>query len=602
MTERFIINGFLMEQGEGKSCSLVFQSPYFTDIDSIVSNRTYSVDFPRTPRNMRAVNLAGLPQGTSGFEFNQHRAIYIRDGVQIFVGKATLLSITPQVLRFSFTWGNIEVFQQLLDTNLADLQTDADYIPYGNSGLSDSHYIDGWNTAAAWGGGESVQPMLPVSEIIERISSRFGISLNFPKGVNTLDRYYLPLTSRNADAKAAIQQGVVFGGTSVYVEQGTAQREGDRAYLSGVTSNLSGKYYGATAMIDISGQSRLGVRIPAGFKVACTVEDVVGLAFIVSIGRTTRNLLDNVPHTITTSDGQYIYTVTQDYEQIFDISEVRATEEGLRVGYLNGNISLDASQFTVTNPSSIIVWNPDNDVVRYGDGAIYPLYANLPDWSISELIKYLMQLSGLFAYSTGNDITFVDIDKLYDNRRTALDWSKKLINSHDLPTESIAKFGDYAQRNWFRYAEDETVEGNYDGCLVVESKLLPKEADIVEVGFAATSGNVIPVWSKNDSGEYEWQDIEPRILQMGENGVSFSGMSWSNILSQDYATYQSIIRRPRVIKTSVRLSTIEVAHFDPTIPIYAAQFGHYYAVTKLTTKDKGKADIELLQLGEATKF
>jgi hypothetical protein len=37
--------------------------------------------------------------------------------------------------------------------------------------------------------------------------------------------------------------------------------------------------------------------------------------------------------------------------------------------------------------------------------------------------------------------------------------------------------------------------------------------------------------------------------------------------------------------------------YDPTTPIYVRQWGHYYAVIKLTTKENNTADVELLQLG-----
>ena len=48
MQERIYINGVLMEQSDNKGISLVYQSQLFTDIDSIVSNRTNSVLLKRS--------------------------------------------------------------------------------------------------------------------------------------------------------------------------------------------------------------------------------------------------------------------------------------------------------------------------------------------------------------------------------------------------------------------------------------------------------------------------------------------------------------------------------------------------------------------------
>ena len=72
MQERIYINGVLMEQSDNKGISLVYQSQLFTDIDSIVSNRTNSVDFPMTRNNLLAIDRTHLPGIDSPYAYQGH--------------------------------------------------------------------------------------------------------------------------------------------------------------------------------------------------------------------------------------------------------------------------------------------------------------------------------------------------------------------------------------------------------------------------------------------------------------------------------------------------------------------------------------------------
>ena len=123
MTEQIYINDVLMDRTDGKAVSLVFQSQLFTDIDSIVSNRTNAVEFPATKKNLSAVGNPQMAGSKSEFAYRKHRAVYLRDGVQIFSGFGTLLSVSGTSIKFSFTWGNVSVFKKLLDYKLREIRT-----------------------------------------------------------------------------------------------------------------------------------------------------------------------------------------------------------------------------------------------------------------------------------------------------------------------------------------------------------------------------------------------------------------------------------------------------------------------------------------------
>ena len=81
----------------------------------------------------------------------------------------------------------------------------------------------------------------------------------------------------------------------------------------------------------------------------------------------------------------------------------------------------------------------------------------------------------------------------------------------------------YAQKTWYKWKEDETVKGNYDGCISISNQLLDASTDAYEFPFAASDGNIIPIvsWDSHKTGysdnDFEEVDCEPRIMRLVDN-------------------------------------------------------------------------------------
>lgn len=615
MTEQIYINGVQMDPPQN-GVSLVFQSPFFTDIDNMTSSRTTAVDLPRTPNNLRAVGLIHHEPGTADFAYHLHKVVYIRDGVQVFTGRATLQSVTNTVLRFSFAWGNVSALQQLLGANLRDLQTEADYIGYDreSSTTDKGYYPDGLQ----WGG--DPQPVLPVADIVARIEERFDVRLTRRGAASDapkpFSKYHIPLVSRSADDRSRRRQGVEMGGTGTLDAQ--ALQPGGvipvtATYMSGPTSDINGMTPGT--VIDVSEVDRLHIHVPAGFSTWIARTGATGGLRIQSMDETGiywGEVFRTVPMTVSDAVAtRYTYTTAQDEDIEMDVRGVNYV--ALVICWRNGTAAppthAPVTQCGVLKPKPIEIYDADRESLTFGDGAIFPLYRNLPDWSVSDLIKNLMKIDGLFAYAPDDKtVEFTTIGDLYANRAAALDWSGAVMTAGSAADETRTTFGNIARRNWFRWAEDDTVKGDYDGYFDVKDETLEASVDLVTVDFAPTDGQRIPVWVPTEDGSgLEWQDVEPRILkeQPRESGgqaaavLSFDGMDWRTLIKSNYYSYRNVVARARALKVPVRLSAYELATFDATVPVYVRQWGHYYAVTKLTAKSDGAADAELLQLGTA---
>ncbi len=613
MTEQIYINGVRMDVPKDNNLSLIFQSPYFTDLDSIVSNRTTAVDLPSTPNNLQAIEQANLETSETAFAYNKHRVVYVRDGLQVFSGLATLQSITPTTLRFSFVWGNVSVFQKLLETNLRDLQTGEDYVGYNDAAAAagDFHYPPGWNSRYNWGtGAASVQPIMPVGAIISRLQTQFGVQIVM-RGMKQAETvpfkdYGIPLIYRNADDESRRRQGVEMGGTGTVDVLGLV--EGaipyTMTYMQGATQNLNGMAHGA--LIDVGEIDRIRICVPAGFQTWNNRTGATGGLRIVSTDETGvyfGRLLRTVKMAHTFDQGRVVHTVEADED--FEVNTRGISYIALLICSQHGSAASQAhppvTPCGVLTPKRILVYDPSRETLTYGDGAIFPLYRNLPDWTVSDFLKNLMKIEGLFAYSTDEKtIVFVTIGDLYAARGQALDWTDRIVSAGGAPTETTVVYGNFARRNWFKWAEDETVKGNHDGYIDIDNENLDREIDLVTVDFAPTEGDRIPVWSYTE-GASEWQEVEPRILKQQEGGpkLSFDGLDWPTLIDTKYRSYRNMIARIRSVKVSVALDTWELTRFDATIPVYVRQWGHYYAVMKLTAKGNGLADAELLQMGRA---
>lgn len=626
-TEQIYINGILMEQDGSKTASLVFQSPFFTDIDAIVSNRTNSVDFPATDNNLRAIDNAHLSGSTSKFAYRKHRVLYYRNGVQIFSGFATLLSITDTLIKFTFTWGNVNAFKKLLDLKIRDLQTNADYVDWTDAAIaSDNHYPTNIVFKTSGYHGERYEtvghthPVLRVSDILTRLSAASGVSF---VGDSVFSNLAVPILYRNADDYAKTAQGIRLSHNSLLK---LAANQWQHKFVLNCTSSdqdLKGQHLG-NGVFDVTEYDSIRIRLKSGstFRTyhsnqAALNPTITGLGVIATDEDGTNTLLiATIPMNYTRSGDYNTFSVSEDVEKDIDLNWHSLGSDGkynyiqLCVFWYGNAYELTASVTNVNMDVSIVCGIQEEAEVLFGGK--YPLYLNLPDWDASQFLKNLMKLRAVFAYCPdGNTIEFKSIASLYGNRDIALDWTDKLILTHGTdPAEQTPTFGNFAQRNLCKYAEDETNTQTFNGELLVDNDTLEAESDLVTLDFAGTQYRIgeiggeelsIRCYSVNPDGDAsdieEFKEVTPRIVEMNGRAASFRNLDWKNLVKGSYYAYQQTIASPKVIKASVLVDVLDLQNIDLSVPVYSYALGHYYAINKLTTKDGDTAEVELLQLG-----
>lgn len=240
------------------------------------------------------------------------------------------------------------------------------------------------------------------------------------------------------------------------------------------------------------------------------------------------------------------------------------------------------------------------------DGAQYPIMANLPEIKVVDMVRCLAAITGTFPLQLQQgaieQVSFAAVEDIWANIPNAVDWSNKLVAQSN---ENVAKklewnMAEWAQNNWFRWKEDDTIEDGYaDGNLTIPNDTLDVERDIVVFPFAASNGNEVPC-NELDTGTYKPRKCEPRLMTLyeDENGKAAGtfDMDMQEIIPVRYGDLAATLQDIHVITETFIISDWELLNFDETIPIYLRQYGAYFAVLEIKSSKSGVAEVQLLKL------
>lgn len=242
------------------------------------------------------------------------------------------------------------------------------------------------------------------------------------------------------------------------------------------------------------------------------------------------------------------------------------------------------------------------------EGGYFPIAYNLPNIKIIDFVKFLACITGTFPLQIANDslVSFVSLGTVWNNLQNALDWTAKVVAQHadNKPKELEYKLSDWKQHNRYKWKDDDTVTGSYDGDLQIENDTLELERDVFTFPFAATDGNRIPLYEKKTGSdgtvEYDYKACKDRILRLTE-GASGKATGVFDINMQDVldAKYRELVRtlqNVKVVKERVILSDSELQQFDETKPVYLSQYGRYFAVIEIKSEGNGVSEVTMLQL------
>lgn len=592
MKEELYIKGESVDLGDSE-ITLNFKSNLLGDISKITASNSYTITLPRTNKNIRLLDFPDVAGHESYMMRDYFNAEYYRNGVKLFDAKAVLISCSEDGFDVALTWGMSEKFIQLMNDDKS-IQEFADMaLPWNSSTTYDNGLVDGQlshgyirhNAGIDVDSNRDkifIHPSVNCMRLLEEIASYYGLTMDWGSYKQYIELLYLPLISQKASSKYNFFEANITGTLDSdikYVKFTQINR------VDGINISNTETYGDVVRIYETSLDWELDILI---YTNKHNTLNVVELAFY--------------------SNAQYIKSLQISSNDIglcaykgvipFDITEYSNITIRIRInkGALLGIIK-----------SYIKIFSEDVQSVSYNQ--YYPIGSNLPDISVVDFIKQICWLFGLFAIKSDTGVSFISVNKIIDNRDKAVDWSKKLVPTGWTAKETSYTFGDFAQKNYFRYEENENAK-SADGYMVVQNKTLDHEKDLLKLPYTAGGDNgdmsAVPYFKWSEDGTtVELEDCGDRIMQLvisfdsqgkEDARLDFSDLKFQNRVSRfGLFSYQDLIKSPFVIKDTFRLTEIDLKNIDYTIPVYIERYAAFFAI--ISIKSQGDySECELLKL------
>ena len=584
MKEELYIKGESVDLGDSE-ITLNFKSNLLGDISKITASNSYTIKLPRTNKNIRLLDFPDVAGNESYMMRDYFNAEYYRNGVKLFDAKAVLISCSEDGFDVALTWGMSEKFIQLMNDDKS-IQEFADMaLPWNSSTTYDNGLVNGQlshgyirhNAGIDVDSNRDkifIHPSVNCMRLLEEIASYYGLTMDWGSYKQYIELLYLPLISQKANPKynyyfAEIKLEYPGTPNTVVKYVQTNMTLGIYNHVMGLTIHLNG-----------SGN----YRIESNVKTKNSANPIYLL-----IDKDNNNIYSSA----FTYDGNYMYSFNKEY----------LTEEKDLYLHIDFQSQIDESYNNYIKITDIEL----NDEAQYH--TYYPIGSNLPDISVVDFIKQICWLFGLFAIKSDTGVSFISVNKIIDNKNKAVDWSKKLVPTGWTAKETSYTFGDFAQKNYFRYEENENAK-SADGYMVVQNKTLDYEKDLLKLPYTAGGDNgdmrAVPYFKWSEDGTtVELEDCGDRIMQLvisfdsqgkEDARLDFSDLKFQNRVSRfGLSFYQDLIKLPFVIKDTFRLTEIDLKNIDYTIPVYIERYAAFFAI--ISIKSQGDySECELLKL------
>lgn len=622
MTEELYINGETVDIKPDAATTLNYKSNLLGDISKITSSNSQTIQCPKTTRNRKIFDNPGAPAYVSDKRYNRYSARLVRNGIEIVrVGYAVLLS-SSETYEIALYWGVMANFQAWVDkaAKLNEL-TGTEALTWGanitatslsqmkSAGYGYAKYDCGVSNTSL----VNIHPSVTAWWVLNRIATQAGFTFEIPdKHKLALRGIAIPCLSRNASAASNQAEATVstypflqnsngFWGYSIAGNNGTDKHgvfdPDDNTKIrkvDGATKviisiiNKSGSQLGMTLYSNDSGAfpSRVYVRATQYNDNSETTTQIA-----VSIGSSA----------VSSSTGMYAYQKTYYFA---DINEelLWGRYDYLRLFPHNGSGRIVGSRLGNTK----LTITEDFESIIYP--STYPIPQNLPEISQIDYIKAICGMLGIFAVpdpANVNNLKFVSLDTLQENKVQACDWSDKLARSNDdEPKTTEYKINDYCRNNYFRYKEDDTVSTNADGNLKIDSEILDAEKTVITLPFAPSDGSTIRHYELNDDGTaVDAVQVKDRIMRLISDGsglamLTFDGLDFTTLLSKYYSTLSRLLNGVITIAEQVMLDEYDLKSLDYSIPFYLRQYGKFYGIVSIRSTANKACEVKAVQLPE----
>lgn len=598
MRDELYIDGVKAELSES-GITLLYKSNLLYDISKISSNNSYTIKLPKTTANMALIGGIVYPSSDTSFARIGHSATVIRDGVIIIEDAYAYLLNVGENIEIALTWGNITALSNILETDLTINQLpDDSYILWtraNSNNVPTANYGFRIDDPDAW-----FPPVLSAQYIFDKIVSHFGLK------VRLTDEFYDAMMGWSIPALTMNSPDVEKQKTRIVGEPAILQRytddfgTGTYSYTEMKNTKIYGEHI-VWASENISFYvlvKDMKCYLTAEIEVQHKTQDTNPNNYYLMIAKYTSS--HQIGHTVLSLPCSSVDLITENtYSFKFECTDLEASDV-FEIKEKTGDSYMVVFKGFEWNdiPPSI---NGSIDI-QFKPERLYPkepyeryyLMANMPEIKIVDFVKAMCYMGGVFPLLQGDTVVFLSISDLIDNIASAADWSGRILDTSAISFE----YGDFAQKNWFRFKENDLAKVSYDVSLDINNKTLEKERDVVTLPFLTPQEKkgvpYIPLYSYNDDDELEFNNIsDAYIFRQYLYGLRL--LKWSDLIGS-YDAMKKVIDTATVVEATVRLSPVELKAVRMDIPVYISKYGCYFGIIEIKTKENDVCEVKLLKL------
>lgn len=648
-----IINGNIIDLSESSEIAVTYQA---NDIGSLQNRQgTFTNNFKiiQNDHNVSVFGFSHLMTSASSIPYSRLNCTYIENGVEIISdGYGILKDSSNNFFTLQIVSGNIDLSKSIGDKLVGEFYSNDTVYKWNTenafNSLDGSRYyiyplidwradLDTFFNTSPVADVSNMLPAIKIPDLFSRIESDLGFSFVGPylesdehkTMILTPDEFTRSDESVNAlKAKAIFDPGpwdvTIIGNIPIpedsginYVRVYPTQNNFETGFSLNnfsVTENAIGSL-SLSDNLSISWQKD---EIPGSFYNSQSRDFYI------------------VSRIIRGSDGQILAEITSEVWT----GELNDPNSTFYITFETGNILFEAGDFYYcahdfviqahTNIDSRMFVMSEYCKFEYTPTSIIAIGSNLDFKDIfrmktKDVLFDILNLRGVIIQTDTykKEVQFNYFQDIVDNIPSALDWSDKVdIRSNNLSF----RFGDYAQKNWFKFKENESVpKGLGDYFFNISNENIEAEKTIIQLNHSATEqknkylGYNIPEIKAFDSAA-KWLKPGYRLLNLEKQNTSFSVQfsdgtttqtTSSNIpfarfigfdktIPEFYPALISILDNTKALKLPLHLSEDDVSEIDFTIPIYLhipeRSIDGYFYLNKIENFTSGLTLCEFIRL------
>lgn len=222
-----------------------------------------------------------------------------------------------------------------------------------------------------------------------------------------------------------------------------------------------------------------------------------------------------------------------------------------------------------------------------------------------DFFKMFVQLFGLtLSVDNVNKVVYAyTMQKLYDNKAIAKDWSNKL---NDVTSDVYFTFGGYAQKNSIKFDDNSADNIKDSGSFAISNETLEKSKDLFSIKIESGVDRILnshlianlPLEEIDSSNVISYKGGKPHIVNIASSPITINGTAYNlniathsnaqSFIDSFYTGLVTMLQSAKYTEDFFFLTDKDIEDFNQFVPVYVSKYGHYFYVNKIVNYISGE--------------